>query len=72
MSDFEKFKEELRSKDKFYSSLSNKIITAKEYEHALKIFKKTEAKTMKGHLDLYLKYDVLLLADVFENIRNNR
>ena len=38
MSDFEKFKEELRSKDKFYSSLSNKIITAKEYEHVLKIF----------------------------------
>ena len=72
MSDFEKFKEKLRSKDKFYSSLSNKIITAKEYEHVLKIFKKTEAKTMKDHLDLYLKYDVLLLADVFENIRNNR
>ena len=26
---------------------------------------------MKDNPDLYLKYDVLLLADVFEEIRNN-
>ena len=33
MSDFEKFKEELPCKENFYSSLTDKKITDKEYEH---------------------------------------
>ena len=28
-------------------------------------------KTIKQYDDLYLKYDVLLLADVFKKLRNN-
>ena len=35
MRDFEKFKEELPSKGKFYSSLTNRKIDDKEYEHVL-------------------------------------
>ena len=34
-SDSEKFKEELPSKEKFYSSLDDRKISDKEYEHAL-------------------------------------
>ena len=36
MSDFEKFKEQLPSKQKLYSSLAGKKISDKEYEHVRK------------------------------------
>ena len=37
MNNFEKFKEDLPSKDKFYSSLAGKKISDKEYECVLKV-----------------------------------
>ena len=40
MNDFEKFKEELPSKKKLYSSLTNKKNNEKEYEHVLNIWNK--------------------------------
>ena len=43
----------------------------KEYEHGLKVWNKFEMKTMKDYHDLYLKCDVLSLADVFKKFRNN-
>ena len=71
MNDFEKFKEELPSKKKFYSSLTDRKISDKEYEHVLNVWKKIEMKAVKDYHNLYLKCDVLLLADVFEKFRNN-
>ena len=71
MSDFEKLKEKLPSKKKFYSSLTGKKISNKECEHVLKVWNKFEMKMMKDYYDSYLKYDVLLLADAFEKFRNN-
>ena len=71
MSDFDKFKEELPNKEKLYSSLTDRKISDKEYEHVLNVWKKSEMKTMKNYHDLYLKCDVLLLADMLENFRNN-
>ena len=44
VSDFEKFKEELPSKEKFYSSLTSKKIRDKEHEHALKVWNKIETQ----------------------------
>ena len=37
MSDFEKFKRELLSKEKFYSSLTGKTISDKLYEYVFKV-----------------------------------
>ena len=70
MSNFEKFKE-LPNKETFYSSLTGKKISDKEYKHGLNVLNKFEVKTMKYYHDLYLKCDILLLADVFEKLRNN-
>ena len=47
MSDFEKFKEELPSKEKFYSLLTGRKISDKEYEHVLNVSKKFEMKSIK-------------------------
>ena len=71
MSNFEKFKEKLTGKEKFYSSLTCKKISCKEYEHVLKVWTKFGMQTVKDCHDLYSKCDVVLLADVFEKFRNN-
>ena len=67
MSNFEKFKEKLPYKRKFYSSLTDTKISNKEYEHVLNV----QNKFKINYHDLYLKCDILLLADVFEKFRNN-
>ena len=43
----------------------------KEYENILKIWNRFQIKTMKSYHALYLKCDVLLLADVFKKCRDN-
>ena len=45
MNYFEKFKDELPGKKKFYSSFISKNINDKEYEHILKVWNKLEIKT---------------------------
>ena len=71
MSNFEKSKEQLPSKEKCCSSLTGKKNSDKEYDHVLKVWNKCEMKTMKDYHNLYLKCDILLSADVFKKFRNN-
>ena len=47
MTDLDEFKEELPSKEKFYSSLSNRKINEKEYDQIFNVWNKFEMKTMK-------------------------
>ena len=71
MTDFKNFKEQLPSKEKLYSLLTGKKFSIREYDLVLNVWSKFEMKTIKDYHDFYLKCDVLLLADVFENFRNN-
>ena len=66
----EKFAEKrLPSKKDFYSLLTDEDISDREYGHAQKVWETFEIENMGQYHDLYLKSDVLLLADVFENFR---
>ena len=71
MSSFEKFKEEMPSKKSFIVPWPLKKISDKEYEHDLKFWNTFQMKMMKYYHNLYLKCDVLLLADVFFKFRNS-
>ena len=70
MDSFEKFDQtELPTKEQFYSILNDQHITNDEYNHTKKVWKVFNIKTMGEYHDLYLKSDVLLLADVFKSFR---
>ena len=70
MDSFEKFnKTELPTKEEFYSILNNEHISDEDYYHAENVWNTFKLQTMGEYHDLYLKSDILLLADVFENFR---
>ena len=71
MSDISKFNEtELTKKEEFYSKLNDRDISDEDYEHAKRIWREFDMKTMSDYHDLHLKSDDLSLADVFEEFRN--
>ena len=49
MTDFKRFKEQLPSKEKLYSSLTGQKISNKEYDHILKVWNKFEMTTIKNY-----------------------
>ena len=54
----------------FFSKLSGRGITEKNYKHVWNVWNTFRMKTFKDYHKLYNETDVLLLADVFENFRN--
>ena len=66
----EKFKEtKLPPIENFHSQLNDENISQEDYDHAQNVFKTFNCKTLRDYHNLYVKADVLLLADVFENFR---
>ena len=71
MDSIEKFKETKPPPQKaFYSKLSGKGISNKNYKHVLNVWHTFNMKNLKEYRELYNETDVLLLADVFENFRD--
>ena len=71
MNGIKKFSEEtLPAKEKLFSKLHDCGISDEDFDHAQRIWKEFGMKNLGEYHDLYLKSDVLLLADVFEEFRS--
>ena len=57
-------------KDAFFNRLNNKAISEEDYMHADVVWRTFQCQTLRDYHDIYLKSDVLLLADVFEKFRS--
>ena len=70
MDSFARFDESrLPSQDAFYIKLSDSPCSDTEYVHATQVWTPFEGESMADYHDIYLKCDVLLLADFFEEFR---
>ena len=70
MDSFDSFEEtELPPQDAFFSKLSGSPCSDSEYTHATRVWTAFGCHTIADHHDIYLKMDVLLLADFFEKFR---
>ena len=71
MDSWDRFEEtKLPPKDSFYSALSMSGASETDYEHARKVWREFGINNMEEYYDLYLKTNVILLANVFEAFRN--
>ncbi|GFS84345.1 uncharacterized protein TNCV_4605601 [Trichonephila clavipes] len=67
---FEKCKDScLPPISKFYNKLNEEAISVEDYNHACEVFNEFHLNNLGEYCDLYVKTDVLLLTDLFENFR---
>lgn len=60
----------LPARHHFYNKLNDEEVSTADYEFACDIWRKFNINTLREYSDLYLKTDVLLLSDIFENFRD--
>ena len=64
------YDKELPLIDKFYSSLKSQNINQEQYDETLRIYKELKCKNIKDYLEIYMKLDICLQADIFNVFRN--
>ena len=70
MDSWDRFKEtSLPSIKCFYSNLNMSGVSDTDYEHACSVWREFGIRNMGEYHDLYLRTDVILLANVFESFR---
>ncbi|XP_049886984.1 uncharacterized protein LOC126381640 [Pectinophora gossypiella] len=70
MSSWDNYEETaLPSKSCFFNSLNNDPISDDDYNHAMSVWSRFSLTSLGEYTDLYLKSDVLLLTDIFQNFR---
>lgn len=61
----------LPEQQEFYSSLNDAHVSNEDYAHAQNVWKEFNIQNFGEYLQLYMTLDILLLACVFENFRQN-
>ena len=64
------YNKELPPIEDFYSSLKLQNISKEQYDETLRIYKQLKCKNVKNYLEMYMKLDICLQADVFNVFRN--
>jgi len=61
----------LPPRELFFSLLTGDTISESDYAHAVNVWQRFSIRTLGEYSYLYLKTNILLLVDIFENFRNS-
>ena len=70
MMSWDRFEESLLPIEVFYNKLNMSKVSEDDYQHAQQVWKEFGIRNLGDYHDLYLRTDVVLLANIFEDFRD--